>query len=31
MTMRSGESKIDGECTICGGQNGNHAPWCGHA
>lgn len=22
--------KIPGECTVCGGQNGNHYPWCGH-
>jgi DnaJ-class molecular chaperone len=18
------------ECTVCGGRNGNHYPWCGH-
>lgn len=23
--------RITGECTICGGQNGQHWPWCGHA
>jgi len=22
---------VPGECTVCGGQNGNHASWCGHA
>jgi Domain of unknown function (DUF397) len=21
---------VPGECTVCGGQNGNHASWCGH-
>lgn len=19
------------ECTVCGGRDGNHYPWCGHA
>ena len=19
------------ECTVCGGRNGHHYPWCGHA
>ena len=23
--------KIDGECRVCGGQNGHHSSWCGHA
>jgi hypothetical protein len=23
--------RIDGGCTVCGGQNGNHSTWCGHA
>jgi hypothetical protein len=23
--------RVAGECTVCGGQNGNHAGWCGHA
>jgi hypothetical protein len=23
--------RIDGECTICGGQDGSHHPWCGHS
>lgn len=23
--------KIPGECRLCGGQNGNHASWCGRA
>ena len=22
--------KVPGECTVCGGQNGNHSSWCGH-
>lgn len=23
-------NKVVGECSVCGGQNGNHYPWCGH-
>jgi hypothetical protein len=23
--------RVLGECTVCGGQNGCHWPWCGHA
>jgi hypothetical protein len=23
--------RIPGECTVCGGQDGCHWPWCGHA
>jgi hypothetical protein len=22
--------RVSGECSVCGGQNGNHAGWCGH-
>ncbi len=24
-------SVLSGECTVCGGRNGYHYPWCGHA
>ena len=24
------KKKVAGECTVCGGQNGSHYPWCGH-
>jgi len=23
--------RVLGECTVCGGQDGHHWPWCGHA
>jgi hypothetical protein len=31
MSKDSSAAKVAGECTVCGGQNGNHAPWCGHS
>jgi hypothetical protein len=27
--MNQASSKVAGECRLCGGQNGQHAPWCG--